>query len=125
VPIVKIYGLSAGLRALPPEEANRFVLELSISIKREIAGVSELGITTDHIDVFVVADHNLKVNDVIVEVVGLTKKPERTHDVIQNVARIVRCAVGNTVGEFQFSVVGLIEVFVYSFDRTIDGFSSE
>lgn len=126
MPIVKIFGLSAGIRALPPKKANLFVLELSEVISREIAGVSELGITADQVSVFIVADHNITVGDVIIEVSGLYEKPERTHEVVDKLALILRCMVSDFLLEESVRFLGIktLEVFVYQFDPAVSGFAS-
>lgn len=120
MPIVKIYGV-------PPATSTRQTRTLKVccdSLRAGIADVEELHIVPEQVSVFFPADllEDGLGEEIIVEVIGLFLKPERTPEIRQQIAVIVANRIKTVLGPYTKNLK-MIEVLVYSFNQQVDGYN--
>ncbi|MBT3231054.1 hypothetical protein HN358_04750 [Candidatus Uhrbacteria bacterium] len=116
MPIVKVYGV--------PNSIDENVLEIFVAgVRNVLPLVTQLGITSENVTVFLVPDMLQKGlgEEVCVEVVGLFDKPERSDAVRQRVAIHLAYTVHTHLAS-HLPQLELIEVLVPKFDQAESGF---
>ncbi|MFH1253119.1 MAG: hypothetical protein V1664_02180 [Candidatus Uhrbacteria bacterium] len=123
MPVVKVYGLPS---KLANDNEGKFVLTaLIVKIREAVAGVKELGIDDDQVSVFCIPSFGgVELGEeIIVEITGLFKKPERTHGVLQRVAEAVAGVVRDRISPI-LPRFRMVEVFLFPFDTEANGFAA-
>jgi hypothetical protein len=114
MPIIKLWCL--------PKVDEEKLRQVHQAVVAACVGVKEMGFGGEK-DMTVLFPPDMMLywlgSEIVVEVTGLFKKPERTVEVRQKLAE----AVGEAVAT-EFPTVGQVEVFIYPFDPQTSGFWS-
>jgi len=116
MPVVTIHGFQYfGPFQKGKKDQRRALADFIKAIAQQVASIKELGITENEVTV-IIADSINEVPDVICFIDGLFEKPERTGEVLEQLA--------SAVGSYMYGYFlhrKLVEVFVRSFNP-IQGF---
>ena len=86
MPIIRVNGFSQ-------EDLDQWKKRLRIALKKAAAGVEELGITQDDVEPLFPIEQKPSAPEIIVEVLELWEKPERTKEVQDKLANALATAV--------------------------------
>lgn len=113
MPVLLIYGIS--------DEMADSLEELTDMLQRDISNIKELGLKKTDITCFYPKDLMKEGlgEEIIVFVDCLTKKPKRTKEVMDGLARVIIIDIN-----IFFRDINLIECFIKPFDKANNGFSS-
>ena len=125
MPVVKVFGLNSS-----PYSWEEFA-SLEHRLKAVVVSVEELRVRDDQVTVFLVKDllnegplNRGSQGDIVIDVTGITDKPERTETVRQRLASYMVDSVKHFVEEIgDYKKHGLIECFIHPFNRS-NGYAS-
>lgn len=122
MPVLHVQGLAI------PQFSREDLLRLKQNLKSVVASNQALNITSDHVTVFIDVDatnglpgvdflEEIKQDDVVIDVMGLFDKPERTPEIRAGLARSIVEEVRHFIEEVgEFAVHGIIECLIHPFD---------